>query len=175
VVALHATRHHLKETMPRITLNSAAFHGFKFSTGPKRGDGGAIVIAEFSAPWTESNRKAGDWKELPSTVSGAVHLVPGELAATNIVFTPGKGMQMHAFSLECNGASDFICFVPTKEDEERELRFKVSMPGKDPGKKLEAYGRTCGNATGKLVISYDEDAQEQLIDEQQAMDTAKDD
>ena len=160
--------------MPKITLNSAAFHGFTFSTGPKRGDGGPIVIAEFSAPWTETNRKAGGWDDLPDTVSGNVNLIPAKLAATAITFKPGKGFEKHEFSIETSGATGFHCFVPTKEGEPRELRFSVESSAKNAGRELDGFGRTCGSATGKLTISYD-GSQEQLIDEQQALDTASDD
>jgi hypothetical protein len=161
--------------MPRITLNSAAFHGFSFSTGPKRGDGAPIVIAEFSAPWTETNRKAGGWKELPDSVSGNINLVPADLAATVITFKPGKGFEAHEFSIETSGATGFHCFCPTKEGEARELRFKVESASNKAGRTLDTFGRTCGSAAGRLTISYDEPVQEQLIDKQQAMDTAKDD
>ncbi len=161
--------------MPRITLNSAAFHGFSFSTGPKRGKGGAIIIAEFSAPWTETNRKAGNWKELPDTVSGNVGLLPAELSATVITFKPGKGFEAHEFSLDVTGVTNFHCFVPTKEDEERELRFKIETPSEKAGRKLDTFGRTVGSAPGRLTISYDEPVQEPLIDKQQALDTASDD
>lgn len=153
--------------MPRITLNSASFHGFTFSTGPKRGDGAPIVIAEFSAPWTEKNREAGKWKEIPDTVSGNVRLVPGELAASHFEFKPGKGFDSHAFSLDCSAANNFVCFVPTKEGEERELRFHIETPSKSAGRTLDGFGRTCGSATGKLVISYDEPTQELLTTEEQ--------
>src|SRR6202167_6245167 len=114
--------------MPRIVLTGAAFHGFTFSTGPKRGDGSPIVIAEFSAPWTEKNREAGKWDEIPETVSGNVNLIPNELAASHFEFVPGKGLQDHAISIDASGATDFKCFIPTKEGEERELRFNIKTP-----------------------------------------------
>lgn len=142
--------------MAKITLTGAAFHGFQFTVGPKRGEGAPMVIAEFSAPWTEKNREAGGWDELPESVSGSINLVPAELAATVFEFVPGKGMEAHAISLECSAATDFKCFVPTKEDEARELRFKIKSPSIKAGRTLDTYGRTCGEATGRLKISYDE-------------------
>jgi hypothetical protein len=160
--------------MPRITLNSAVFHGFSFTTGPKRGKGGALVIADFSAPWTETNRKAGNWKELPDSVSGTVHLVPGQLSATTVTFKPNKGFESHEFSLDVTGATGFECFVPVKEDQDRELRFKIETPSEKAGKKLDTFGRTVGGAPGRLTISYDEPEQTKLISEQQALDTASD-
>ena len=153
--------------MPRITLNSASFHGFTFSTGPKRGDGAPIVIAEFSAPWTEKNREAGKWKELPDTVSGNVKLMPGELAASHFEFRPARGLDSHAFSLDCSAATNFHCFVPTKEGEERELRFSIETPSKSAGRTLDSFGRVVGSATGRLTISYDEATQELLTTEEQ--------
>lgn len=141
--------------MPRITLNSAAFHGFTFAVGPKRGKGSAVVIAEFTAPWTEANRKAGGWAEIPDSVSGTIHLLPADLAASHIEFTPGKGLEGHAISLDVSGATDFSCFVPTKEGEERELRFKIETADSKAGRTFGTFGRTAGEVTGKLKISYD--------------------
>jgi hypothetical protein len=150
--------------MAKITLTVASFHGFKFTTGPKRGEGGPMVIAEFSAPWTERNRDAGKWEEIPETCTGNVSLAPGELAAQHIEFIPANGLEKHAFSLEVSNATDFQCFIPVKEGETRELRFKVKSAAKDAGRILDTFGRTCGEASGKLKISYDADAQEELLD-----------
>lgn len=132
-----------------------------------------MVIAEFSAPWTEANRKAGKWQEIPDTVSGAVHLVPSELAAQTFVFTPGKGFESHAFSLDASGVEDFLCFVPTKEDESPELRFKITSASQKAARTLEAFGHAVGEAAGKLVISYEDTATLPLISEEQAADTAR--
>lgn len=142
--------------MAKLNIISASFQGFEFSCGPKRGDGSPVVIAEFSAPWTEKNREAGGWKELPDTVSGNVGLVPAELAATHIEFKP-RGMV--GFSLDCSKAYDFKCFCPTKEGEPRELRFRVQSASIHAGKELDRFGRTSGTAPGTLRISHDEDAQ----------------
>ena len=142
--------------MAKITLTGAAFHGFHFVVGPGRGEGAPMVIADFSAPWTDKNREAGGWEELPESVSGSINLVPGELAASTFEFIPGKGLEAHAISLDCSSASDFKCFVPTKEGEPRELRFKIKSPALQAGKTLDAFGRSCGNATGRLRISYSE-------------------
>jgi hypothetical protein len=161
--------------MPQITLTGARFHGFKFTTGPKRGDGAPMVIAEFSASWTEKNRKAGDWKEVPDTVGGQVKLIPSELACTTLQFKPGGGLEAHAFSIDVSEATDFKCFVPTKEGDERELRFHVKSASIKAGKQLDAYGRTAGNAKGTLKLTLDGDTQERLISEDQAQDTLKDD
>lgn len=171
--------------MAKITLTGAAFHGFEFTCGPGRGEGAPMVIAEFSAPWTEHNREAGNWDELPETVSGSIKLVPGDLAASNFEFIPGNGMEAHAVSLACSGATDFRCFVPIKEGEPRELRFKLKTAALDAGLRLEGYGRTCREATGKLNISYAEPPpkpgaqqmdlapnEDRLISKEQAADTA---
>ena len=157
--------------MPKITLNSASFHGFKFTCGPKRGAGAPMVIAEFSAPWTEANRKTGKWQEIPETVSGSVHLVPAELAASVFTFTP-RGFEKQAISLDASGADGFLCFCPTKEGEVRELRFTISTASDKAGRTLEAAGHVFGEAQGKLVISYDEQADIPLISKEQAADTA---
>lgn len=149
--------------MPKIALTGAAFHGFKFTIGPKRGQGAPIIIAEFTAPWTEKNRKAGGWDDLPLTVSGSIALVPADLAASHVEFIPGKGMEKHAFSLDVSGATHFQCFCPTKEDEVRELRFNVETPHDKAGRILDTYGRTCGDATGKLTISYAEQTQVEVV------------
>lgn len=162
--------------MAKITLTGAAFHGFEFTIVPKRGEGGALCIAEFSAPWTERNREAGGWEELPETVSGSIGLVPGDLAASTIEFIPGNGMEKHAISLDVSSASDFKCFVPTKEDEKRELRFKIRTPSIQACREFEKWGRLGGEATGRLKISYDEPttpAQQTLISKEQAADAAK--
>ncbi len=153
--------------MAKIQLSVACCHGFRFTTGPKRGEGGPMVIAEFSAPWTERNREAGGWEEIPETVSGNVSLVPGTLAAQHIEFIPGNGLEKHAFSIDVSEATDFSCFIPAKEGEERELRFKVKSAAKDAGRTLETFCRTCGEATGKLKLSYDADAQQELEEEAQ--------
>ena len=100
--------------------------------------------------------------------------VPSELAATVITFKPGKGFEAHEFSLETTGAHSFHCFVPTKEGEPRELRFKIESASNKAGRTLDTFGRTVGSATGRLTISYD-GAQEKLIDDQKALDTASDD
>jgi hypothetical protein len=142
--------------MAQITLTGAAFHGFRFTVGPKRGEGAPTVIAEFRAPWTEANRKAGGWEEVPDSVSGHISLVPTDLAASHIKFVPGKGLQQHAFSLDVSGASGLSLFVPTKEGEPRELRFVVKSANIKAGRLLDTYGRTAGAATGKLKISVDE-------------------
>jgi hypothetical protein len=153
--------------MAKIQLSVVCCHGFRFTTGPKRGEGGPMVIAEFSAPWTERNREAGGWEEIPETVSGNVNLVPGELAAQHIEFVPGNGLEKHAFSIDVSSATDFQCFIPTKEGEERELRFKVKTAAKDAGRILDTFGRTCGEASGKLRLSYDADAQTTIEEAQQ--------
>lgn len=160
--------------MAHVILSSAAFRGFRFTVGPKRGDGAPIVIAEFTAPWTEANRKAGGWLEIPETVSGNVSLLPPGIAATNIEFTPGKGMQQHAFSMEVSAITGCHCFVPTKEGKPRELRFSVETANIKAGRQLDTYGRTAGGATGKLKISVDASAEkeEALISPEQAADTA---
>lgn len=160
--------------MPRFTLNSAAFHGFRFTTGPKRGEGGPVVIAEFSAPWTETNRKTGGWEELPDCVSGEIRLVPGKLAASHIEFKPGKGLEKHAVSLDVSSAEDFKCFAPTKEGQARELRFVVKTSVKNAEREFGDLGRTVGNAGGRLSISYDEAEQERLISEEAAEATSED-
>jgi len=159
--------------MAKITLAAASFQGFKFSCGPKRGDGGPVVIAEFHAPWSEKNREAGGWKDIPDTVSGQVALVPSELAATHFEFKP-RGFA--GFSLDCSTASDFKCFVPTKEGEERELRFTIKSSALHAGKELDRFGRVAGTATGTLRISHDEDAQQTLdADNQQELAEAASD
>lgn len=159
--------------MPKITLNSASFHGFRFTCGPKRGAGAPMVIAEFSAPWTEANRMAGKWREIPDTVSGSVHLVPAELAASVFTFTPSKGLAGHAFSLDAAGVEDFTCFIPTKDDESPELRFKITSASQKAARTLEAFGHAVGEAAGKLVISYEDTPTLPLISEEQAADTAR--
>ncbi len=161
--------------MAKITLNSAAFHGFEFTVGPKRGEGAPMVIIEFTAPWTDANRKAGGWKDLPDSISGLISLIPGEIAATHFEFVPGKGFESHPISLDCSNASDFKCFCPTKEGEERELRFNIKTPTKNAGRILDTFGRTVGSATGKLKISHDENPPDErlLISPEQAADTAK--
>jgi hypothetical protein len=138
--------------MAKITLQNASFHGFSFSCGPKRGDGAAIVVAEFSAPWTVGNRSAGKWEEVPETVSGNIRLVPNEFAANHIEFTPrgGKG-----FSIDCSLAHSFQCFVPTKEGTPRELRFKISTSALEAGLELEAFGRVSGAMPGTFKLSQD--------------------
>jgi hypothetical protein len=144
------------------------FHGFKFSVGPKRGDGSPVVVAEFSAPWTDKNREAGGWQELPDTVSGNVSLVPCELAATHIEMKP-RGIV--GFSIDCSEASGFSCFIPTKEGVPRELRFVVKSASIHAGKELDRYGRTAGAAAGTLRISHDQDAQtmiEEVVDSEEA-------
>ncbi len=148
--------------MAKIQLSVACCHGFKFTTGPKRGEGGPMIIAEFSAPWTERNRDAGKWEEIPETVSGSVKLVPSSLAAKHLEFIPGNGLEKHAFSIEVSDATDFSCFIPTKEGEERELRFKVKTAALNVERILGTFGRTCGEATGKLKLSYDADAQQEI-------------
>lgn len=158
--------------MPKITLNSAAFHGFTFGTA-KRGKGSILVVAEFSAPWTEANRKAGDWSELPETISGPVKLLPADLAASHIEFIPGKGLEGHAISMNVSGVTGFQCFIPTKEDEVRELRFSVETADPKAERTLGALGRIALNATGKLKISYEAAPEEApLISAEQAADTA---
>lgn len=155
--------------MAKITLQNASFHGFSFSCGPKRGDGGPVVVVEFSAPWTERNRAAGKWEEIPETVSGNIGLVPNELAATHIEFTPRGGI---GFSIDCSLAHDFKCFVPTKEGVPRELRFEISTSALKAGRELEAYGRVSGEMPGTLKISHSEDANAALADGQQALEPA---
>ncbi len=145
--------------MTKIKLGGVRFHGFRFSVGPKRGEGAPTVIAEFSAQWTEKNREAGGWAEIPASVSGNVSLVPNELAATHIEFKP-RGFV--GFSIDCSTATDFTCFVPTKEGEERELRFKIKSPSIHAGKELDRFGRTAGEAAGPMSISHDADAQQTL-------------
>lgn len=161
--------------MPQITLTGAAFRGFRFTVGPKRGEGSPTVIAEFTAPWTEVNRKAGGWEEIPGSVSGNINLVPAELAASHVEFVPGKGMQQHAFSLDVSEASGFSLFVPTKEGEPRELRFVLKSANIRACRLLDTYGRTAGAATGKLKISVDATQQtEPLISEEQAQSALDD-
>ena len=149
--------------MPKLTISGACFHGFEFSVGPKRGEGSPVVIAEFSAPWNEKNREAGGWEEIPETVSGNVKLVPSELAATHIEFKPRA---VGGFSLDCSAATDFSCFVPTKEGEARELRFRIKSSSIKAGRELDSFGRSVGSAAGTLRISHDTDAQATIDDAQ---------
>lgn len=162
--------------MAKITLTGAAFHGFEFTVGPTRGEGAPLVIAEFSAPWTERNREAGGWEELPESVSGSINLVPGGLAASTIEFIPGNGLEKHAISMDVSSAADFKCYVPTKEGEARKLRFKIRTPSIHAARDFEKWGRLGGEATGRMKISYDEPhdpVQGTLVSKEQAADTAK--
>ena len=145
--------------MAKITIKGARFQGFSFSCGPKRGDGGPVVVSEWIAGWTDENRAAGVWDEIPETVSGNVSLVPGELAATHLEFKP-RGLD--GIKFECSKASGFHVFIPTKEGEPRELRFQVKTSAMKAGRELDTFGRTAGTAAGTLRISHDEDAQTTL-------------
>lgn len=154
--------------MAKLSLTGVMFHGFKFSVGPRRGDGSPVVIAEFSAPWTEKNREAGGWQEIPDTVSGEPKLIPSSLAATHVEMKP-RGLV--GFSLDCSEASGFKVFLPTKEGVPRELRFLVKSASIHAGKELDRYGRTAGAAAGTLRISHDQDAQttiEEVADAEEA-------
>ena len=152
--------------MAKITIKGARFQGFSFSCGPKRGDGGPVVVSEWSATWTDENRAAGAWDEIPQTVSGNVSLVPGELAATRLEFKP-RGLD--GIEFECSKASGFHVFIPTKEGEPRELRFQVKTSAMKAGCELDTFGRTVGTAAGTLRISHDEDAQTALDGMQQTL------
>jgi hypothetical protein len=157
--------------MPHLTIHGCHFEGFRFTVGPKRGEGAPMVIVDFCAAWSAANRGSGGWEEIPETVSGLVNLVPGELAASRIDFAPQKGMEAHAFGLECAGAEGFQVFVPTKEGQDRELRFQVMTPSNKAEKILGTFGRTAGRIPGKLKISYSENAKTDEINatpEQQA-------
>lgn len=164
--------------MPRIVITGASFNGYHFTCGPKRGNGGPMVIAEFTAPWTEKNRKAGGWEELPETISGNVTLLPSSLAASHFEFIPGKGLEKHAISIDSTEATNFHCFVPTKEGESRELRFKLKTAVDKSSRTLDTLGRTIGTASGKLTISYAESAkddpdQASLLSEEQRAANSK--
>lgn len=145
-------------------LNSARFLGFKFTTGPKRGEGGPMCIVDFAAPWTEANRKSGGWEEVPDTVSGNIALVPGNKTCQSIQMTPGGGLEKHAFDLDASTVDGFHVFVPTKEKEPRELRFSVKTSATKAYDVLGKYGHVCGEAKGKLRIKLSDDAQGELED-----------
>jgi hypothetical protein len=157
--------------MPTLTIHGCHFEGFRFTVGPKRGDGAPMVIADFAAQWSAANRKACKWEEIPETVSGNVKLIPSSLAASHIEFIPGQGMEAHAFSIDAAGADGFAVFVPTKEGEPRELRFQVNSNSSKAEKTLGTYGRTAGRIPGKLKISYSE---QQGVDERLTTEEQRD-
>lgn len=153
--------------MPKITFTVVSFHGFRFTVGPKRGEGGPMTVAECSAPWTERNRDAGGWDDLPETIAGGVKLIPAEFAAQHIEFIPANGMEKSAFSIDASSAEDFVCFVPTKDGEERELRFTIKTPATDAVHMLETFLRSLGEASGQLNITYAEEPKKKGKDEKQ--------
>ena len=159
--------------MPKIELRKAYFRGFSFTAGPARGEGAPIVKAQFAAPWTEKHREAGSWEEIPETVSGSIKLKPAQIAGTHLEFIPGGGMDKHRISLDINSVDDCVVFVPTREDEERELRFNVRTSVNNAEAMFGRLGRTVGNAGGVLKLSYDAEAQQRLIDGEPATDDAQ--
>lgn len=150
--------------MPKIELRKAYFRGFSFTAGPARGEGAPIVKAQFAAPWSEKHREAGGWEEIPETVSGSIHLKPAQIAGTHLEFIPQGGLDKHRISLDINSVDNCVVFVPTKEDEEREIRFNVRTSVNKAEEMFGRLGRTVGNGEGILKLSYDAEAQRKLIE-----------
>lgn len=158
--------------MPNLTFFGAAIHGFSFSPAPKRGEGGPVVLIDASITWNDKIRGWGGWEDVPETVGGTIHLIPKEIAIQGFEMTPGKGLENQAFELGATEISDCQLFIPTKEDQERELRFTIKTQDKGAETILGKYGRCAGGAVGKIKIIYQEgggtqvdltpDAQEEL-------------
>lgn len=145
-------------------VNSARCTGYRFTVGPKRGDGGPMVISEWAAPWTEANRKAGGWEEVPETVSGNVALLPSERACKSIDMKPGGGLEKNQFQLDASTVDGFHLFIPTKEGQARELRFTVASSAVNAYSILGKYLHVCGEAKGALRIKLSDDDQGELDD-----------
>lgn len=144
-----------------LTLNGAQINSYSFTPAPKRGKGGPMVLINCSAKWTKTAQKAMKWEALPKTVSGSIHLSPGNAPAQSMEMTP-KGLEQHTLTLEISGATGFSLFIPTKDDEEEELRFSIETPSKDAGRALDKYCRTVGTAPGIMKLEWDEAKQGEL-------------
>lgn len=170
--------------MDKLTFTSAQLLGF--SRDAKGG------TATFSCSMNANVEKAMGWTDAPSWLTGGN--LEGELAASIVQLVPDDGSQhRHQMQLDVSRINGFNLvrreLEGTRQKGHRhELRFKVHYSDVKGARKLEEYILTCGKS--KVVVSYTkqavqadlpgteidepEDAQEQLISEEQAADTADD-
>lgn len=170
--------------MDKLTFTSAQLLGFS-----RDASGG---IATFSSSLNSHVEKAMGWTDIPACATGAT--LEGELAASIIQLIPNDGeLRRHEVQLDVARVNKFkvvrLELEGTRQVGHRqELRFTVQFSDVKGARKLEEYILTCGKS--KVVVSYTkqavqadlpgteinepDDAQESLISEEQAADTATD-
>ncbi len=157
--------------MPNVSFNSAVLRSFS-----RNGKGGN---AAFTTSLTQSVCKALDWSlDIPECLTNAKP--EGKLVASSVELVPDqKDMAKQAVSLGVSSVSGFEIVRRELEGNRGkghrlELRFNVGFADDNGCARLEQYMMTIGEAKGKLSVSYQRQAQqERLIDEDQAEDATE--
>lgn len=156
--------------MANPTLKKTRLHGFSFTPAPKRGEGGPMVVIDASTLWTDEVRGYFGFEEIPETVMGGVKLSPNSQPISKFVMKPGSGLDGNSIEMEATEMDGFHLFIPTKENESRELRYVIRTMMKNAEVILGKYGRTAGAAFGTLRYIISEAEQIKLgADEQEEL------
>lgn len=135
-----------------------------------------------TAAWTEPIREAMEWGQPPEGFASAK--LDGELVATMLELIPNGELKMHSFDLETKEIAGFELHRVKSEDgesTENELRFQIVTTAAKAAQKLAAYLGVIGKGEAQLKVTYEAqsvleteaaDAQERLVSEEQAADTA---
>jgi hypothetical protein len=136
----------------------------------------------FTASFSEPIREAMEWGAPPPGFSSAK--LDGSMTATHLVLTPnGRELKTHELQLDAREISGFEFHrVKDGESTAEELRFQIVTSVDGAAAQIEQYIRAIGKGEGQLRVNYEqqselplaEDAQEPLISEEQAADTADD-
>lgn len=159
--------------MPNVTFTNTILRNF--GRDLKTGKAG------FTASLTNHVCKAMEWSaDIPDCLAKASP--EGELIASSVELVPEqKDLAKQAVSL---GASQVNGFEIVRRELEGsrgkghrlEVRFTVNFQDADGCRRLEQYLMTIGQGKGKLNISYQhKPKQEQLISDEQAADTTRED
>lgn len=141
------------------------------------------VKINFTAEFTEPVRQAMEWGEPPAGFASAK--LDGEFTASNLIMTPnGRELKIHELQINAKDIGGFELARVKGDDGDsthNELRFQVLTADPEAALKLREYIAAIGKGEAQLRVGYEqqsempleeEDAQERLISEEQAADTA---
>jgi hypothetical protein len=140
----------------------------------------------FTAAFSDPIRQAMEWGEPPAGFASAK--LDGEFTATNLILTPnGRELKQHEIQLSAKEISGFDLVRVKSEDGEstsNELRFQVISQDPEAAYKLREYLAVIGKGEAQMRVGYEaqselemeaEDAEERMISQEQAEDTAEED
>jgi len=159
--------------MPNITFTEVELKSFKRTRKE--------ASAAFTAALTKTVTNAMEWpEEVPDCFTGATP--EGLLVASSVELTPSqKDLEKLAVNLGVSNVNGFS--IVRRELESKrgkghrsELHFVVTFTDANGCARLERYLAAIGAGKSRLAVSYQKQAeQEQLISEEQAEDTTRDD